>query len=61
MTASRLLVIDESLPDRLSTELVKRGRPAKRIRELGLKGASDPAKRGRSRCLPLGGFGRFEP
>ena len=41
MTPGRLLVIDESLPDRLSTELTKRGRDSKRLRELGLNGVPD--------------------
>jgi hypothetical protein len=38
----RLLVIDEDLGRRIATELRRRGRNAKRITELGLKGTKDP-------------------
>src|SRR5215210_6387024 len=41
MPPRRLLVIDENLPRRLSTELTNRGRSARRLSELGLKGAND--------------------
>ncbi|MEA2385539.1 MAG: hypothetical protein QOH72_5510 [Solirubrobacteraceae bacterium] len=41
MPPGRLLVIDENLPHRLSTELTNRGRLAQRLSELGLRGAND--------------------
>ena len=40
---ARLLVVDESLDKRISTELKRRGRNAKTVAELGLKGRKDPA------------------
>jgi hypothetical protein len=39
---SRLLVIDEDLSKRIPTELRRRGRNAKRVTQLGLKGTKDP-------------------
>jgi len=39
----RLLVLDESLPTRLATELCRRGRPATTNAALGLRGAGDTA------------------
>jgi precorrin-6B methylase 1 len=39
---SRLLVVDENLDKRISTELNRRGRTAKTVAELGLKGWKDP-------------------
>jgi PIN domain-containing protein len=41
MPPARLLVIDENLPRRLSTELTNRGRGARRLADLGLKGVGD--------------------
>jgi hypothetical protein len=38
----RLLVIDESLSKRISTELSRRARSAKTVAELGLRGWRDP-------------------
>ena len=40
---SRLLVIDEDLSKRIATELRRRGRNAKRVTNLGLKGTKDPS------------------
>ena len=40
---ARLLVVDESLDKRIATELKRRGRDAKTVAELGLKGRKDPA------------------
>lgn len=40
---ARLLVVDESLDKRISTELKRRGRNARTVAELGLKGWKDPA------------------
>jgi len=37
-----VLVIDECLSTRLATELARRGRPAKSIASLGLRGLDDP-------------------
>ncbi|HUY73240.1 MAG TPA: DUF5615 family PIN-like protein [Candidatus Dormibacteraeota bacterium] len=39
---SRLLVVDENLDKRISTELGRRGRNAKTVAELELKGWTDP-------------------
>lgn len=39
----RLLVIDESLDKRISAELKRRGRTAKTVAEIGLKGLTDPS------------------
>lgn len=39
---SRLLVVDEDLSKRIATELRRRGRNAKRVTQLGLKGTKDP-------------------
>jgi hypothetical protein len=39
---SRLLVIDEDLSKRIPTELRRRGRNAKRVTQLGLRGTKDP-------------------
>jgi predicted nuclease of predicted toxin-antitoxin system len=41
MPPGRLLVIDENLPRRLSTELTNRGRVALRLSDLGLKSVGD--------------------
>lgn len=38
---ARTLVIDESLDKRLAVELARRGRPAKSVSSLGLRGSSD--------------------
>ncbi len=38
----RPLVIDESLDKRISAELKRRGRNAKTVAEIGLKGLTDP-------------------
>lgn len=37
-----VLVIDECLSTRLATDLARRGRPAKSIASLGLRGLDDP-------------------
>lgn len=42
MLAPPVLVIDECLSTRLATELNARGRPAKTIASLGLRGLDDP-------------------
>jgi hypothetical protein len=39
---ARLLVIDENLDKRISAELTRRGRSAKTVAQLGLKGWTDP-------------------
>jgi hypothetical protein len=41
MIASRVLVVDESLPRRLAPELRGRGRDARHLSELGLQGETD--------------------
>lgn len=40
--SDRVLVIDESLPKRLATELRRRGREAHSVLSLGMKGTLDP-------------------
>jgi len=39
---ARLLVIDENLDKRISAELTRRGRSARTVAQLGLKGWTDP-------------------
>lgn len=38
----RTLVLDENLNPRLATELLRRGRDATRVQQLGLRGSADP-------------------
>lgn len=42
MPNARLLVFDEDMPARLSTEMTSRRRHAQRVTEMGLRGTDDP-------------------